>query len=259
MQRSISTAVQVHVRRLVSSRILPFAMLFKSALLLTTTLFSVALAASIPFGRDAVAYYDPSLNGGRMLDDATGGQGGSDLGEPMNVIISGLSSPDVLTDSGFLNYVQSIGFSSECLGLHLGGPQTANLGDGDGWRNQTVEYRQDYGDANLGTCLESLLGGNHLRMYRQNGPQANSGALFLAVSKEQDLAEKHNIVANGYDVGRDLLVASAIAGQTSFGGINYLSTSQNIPGLLPTGASGSSVNHNIALDGVVVLLTVTIV
>ena len=53
--------------------------------------------------------------------------------------------------------------STECLGIHLGDPQAANLGDGNGWVNQTLELRWDYGDADVGTCLESLLGGNHFR------------------------------------------------------------------------------------------------
>lgn len=60
-----------------------------------------------------------------------------------------------------------------------------------------MELRQDFGDAALGTCLESLIGGNHLRsaiqlvkrrqyaeqnsrVFRQNGTNADSGALFLA-------------------------------------------------------------------------------
>ena len=87
--------------------------------------------------------------------------------------------------------------STECLGIHLGDPQCANLGDGNGCVNQTVELREDYGDASVGTCLESAIGGNHFRcveddhywlqkthlfcrVFRQNGPSANSGALFLA-------------------------------------------------------------------------------
>lgn len=53
--------------------------------------------------------------------------------------------------------------STECLGIHLGAPQSANLGDGNGAVNETVELRQDFGDAAAGTCLESLIGGNHLR------------------------------------------------------------------------------------------------
>jgi hypothetical protein len=64
--------------------------------------------------------------------------------------------------------------------MHQGGPQAANLGDGNGPVNQTTELRQDFGNAGLGTCLETLIGGNHLRVYRQNGTLANSGALFLA-------------------------------------------------------------------------------
>ncbi|KAG6820885.1 hypothetical protein H0H93_010229 [Arthromyces matolae] len=123
----------------------------------------------------AVDYFNPTTNGGSLLDNAGGG-----LGEPLNVIISGLSSSGVLSDDGFLNFAKAIGFSTECLGIHIGDPQSANLGDGNGWVNQTVELRQDYGDPNLGTCLESLIGGNHLRVFRQNGPLADSGALFLA-------------------------------------------------------------------------------
>jgi len=194
-----------------------------------------------------------------MLDDASGGSSPSDLGEPLNVIISGLSSPAVLTDNGFLNFARAIGFSTECLGIHLGGPQSANLGDGSGYVNQTVEYRQDYGDALLGTCLESLIGGNHLRVFRQNGPTANTGALFLAVSKEEDVEENHTIVANGYDIGRDLLVQNATntSPRPSFGGVTYSATAQQMTGLLAAGSAG--VNHGIATDGVTSVLTVTIV
>jgi len=220
------------------------------------TLVALALgAASSPLEKRssaAVAFFNPAAGGGSMLDNA--GSGG---GEPMNVIISGLSSPAVLTDDGVLNFAKALGFSTECLGVHLGDPQSANLGDGNGAVNQTMELRQDFGDANLGTCLESLIGGNHLRVYRQNGPTANSGAIFLAVSKEQDAEENHNIVPDGYDIGRNLLVQTAIAGQTSFGGTTYSTTAQNITGLLPVGSAG--VNHGIALDGIVTLLTVTIV
>ena len=53
--------------------------------------------------------------------------------------------------------------SEECFDIHLGAPQSANLGDGNGWVNQTIELRQDFGSAALGTCLETLVGGNHFR------------------------------------------------------------------------------------------------
>jgi hypothetical protein len=70
-----------------------------------------------------------------MLDNA-----GNGLGEPLNVIISGLSSPAVLTDAGIVNFAKAIGFSTECLSIHLGAPQSANLGDGNGFVNQTVTH-----------------------------------------------------------------------------------------------------------------------
>jgi len=55
-----------------------------------------------------------------------------------------------------------------------------NLGDGNSWVNQTMELRQHYGNRALGTCLESAWGGNHFRMWRQNGTNATTNALFLA-------------------------------------------------------------------------------
>lgn len=210
-------------------------------------------AAKTPTAKRAVAYYDPRVNGGSMLDLATS----DGLGEPLNVIISGLSSPDVLTDDGILNYARSIDFSEECFGLHLGDPQSANLGDGNGFVNQTIELRSDFDNAEVGTCLESLVGGNHFRVFRQNGSLADSGALFLAVSQEENVFEHHTIAPDGYDVGRDKLVAAATAGQTSFGGVTYSTTAESITGLMDAGSTG--VNHGIAVDGIVKLLTVTIV
>jgi len=195
-------------------------------------------------------FVNPNLNGGSMLDNA-----GNGLGEPLNVIVSGLSSPAVLTDSGILNFARAIGFSTECLGVHLGAPQSANLGDGNGFVNQTIELRQDYGDPDLGTCLETLIGGNHFRIYRQNGTAADTGALFLAVSQEQDLANGHDIVPDGYDIGRNELVSNAL-GTTNFGGVTYSTTAKNLTGLLAPGSVG--VNHGIATDGITTLIRVTI-
>jgi len=64
----------------------------------------------------------------------------------------------------------------DCFDVHFEPPQAADLGDGRGWVEQIVELRDDYGNYDLGTCWESLVGGNHLRMWRQDG----SNALFLA-------------------------------------------------------------------------------
>ncbi|KAG2150813.1 hypothetical protein DEU56DRAFT_576475 [Suillus clintonianus] len=197
-----------------------------------------------------VAYYNPTAGGGSMLMNA-----GDGYGEPLNVIISGLSSSAVLTLNGAINFARAIGFSKECFGLHLGGYMSADLGDGNEWVNQTIELRQDYGNAGGGTCLESLVGGNHFRIFVQNGTAADSGALFLAVSREEPATKNHDIVPDGYDIGRNQLVTAAV-GKTSFGGVRYITTAQNITGLLAAGADG--VNHGIAQDGIVTLLTVTI-
>ncbi|GJJ13419.1 hypothetical protein Clacol_007673 [Clathrus columnatus] len=174
-----------------------------------------------------VDYYPPPLGEGKMLNSSGG------LGEPLNVIISGKSSPEVLTDHGFLNWARSIGFSTEFLGLHRGTPQTADLGDGNGPKPEVKVIRQDYGIPFFGTGIESLIGGNHFRYWRQDGPTANSGALFLA----------------------DELVLRAV-GKTKYKGVKYSTTSEAVEGLLPAGAVG--INHSIAIDGKVVLLTITI-
>ena len=51
----------------------------------------------------------------------------------------------------------------ECLGLHLGGVQTANLGDGNSVIDQQLIMREDYLGLGVSTCIESLIGGNHFR------------------------------------------------------------------------------------------------
>lgn len=202
-----------------------------------------------PQRRDAVDFYDPRKGGGSQLDESAG------LGEPLNVIISGKSSPEVLTPEGFLNYARAIGFSKECFGVHSGGKQRANLGDGHGWVDEREVLREHFNIPILGTCLESLIGGNHLRTFRQDGPDANSGALFLAVSQEFDLQGKHAIVPNGYNIGRDDFVNKAV-GKKRFLLKTYQTTVQDITGLLPAGSEG--INHGIAQDGIVKLLTVKV-
>ncbi|KAF8529885.1 hypothetical protein JB92DRAFT_2825755 [Gautieria morchelliformis] len=209
-------------------------MLFTAALLA----LPIALSAGLE-KRDGVAFFSPTDGGGSMLDSSAG------LGEPLNVIISGLSSPDVLTDDGLLNWANSIGFSTECLGIHIGTPQTANLGDGNGPLNEIKVIRQDFGNSETGTCLESAIGGDHFRYWRQNGPTANSGALFLAVSHEEVELLSY------YDE-----LVSAATGTTSFGGVTYSTTAEAVTGLLEAGSAG--INHGIAIDGIVQLLTITI-
>lgn len=49
--------------------------------------------------------------------------------------------------------------------------------------NETAVIRWDYGDPSLGTCKESIEGGNHLRYWVQNGPSADR-YILLCVSIE---------------------------------------------------------------------------
>ena len=101
---------------------------------------------------------------------------------------------------------RSLSFSNECLGQHLGSHQGANLGDGNGIQNETAGttsipnrstylyqavIRYNYGDPYLGTCKETVQGGNHFRYWIQNGKDANSGAFFMACSYEFPVDRKH--------------------------------------------------------------------
>ena len=54
--------------------------------------------------------------------------------------------------------------------------------------NQTAVIRWDYGNVQLGTCEETIEGGDHIRYWTQNGPDADTGAVFLALSYEMPIA-----------------------------------------------------------------------
>ncbi|EJD44692.1 hypothetical protein AURDEDRAFT_65052 [Auricularia subglabra TFB-10046 SS5] len=201
-----------------------------------------------PDGREA-GWVDPRLRGGRMLNIV----GHPRNGEPLNVIVSGKSDPDVLGHSGFLDYARSIGFSNECLGLHIGQIQLADLGDGLGLRGEQLLVRQTFrrhipfwGT----TCWESFAGGNHFRAYKQNGTLANTSAWFLTVSKEHSGKDHHAIVQDGYNIGRDLLVARAISPD-----VQWKAEVQWVQGLMDPGLNG--LNHRIPVDGLVAVLTVS--
>jgi hypothetical protein len=96
-------------------------------------------------------------------------------------------------------------------GLHIGNIHDADLGDGLSRKPEQFLARQYYFPI-WGTCWESFYGGNHFRAWKQNGTIANSGAWFLAVSKEEEATENHMIVPDGYNIGRDWLVDRAIQG-----------------------------------------------
>lgn len=65
--------------------------------------------------------------------------------------------------------------------------------------NETAVIRWDYGDPTLGTCTETIQGGNHFRYWVQDGKSADSGAIFMALSYEKPLADQHDIITNGYE------------------------------------------------------------
>lgn len=197
-------------------------------------------------------FVDPRLYSGTSFDLV-----GDGLHEPLNVIVSSHSSPAILTRKGLQNYCRSLDFDRECLGLHAGGYQKAYI-DPRGWRDQEFIYRQVYTplDHVFGTCIESLVGGNHIRAWQQQG----SGAWFLATSREETASKHHMIVPNGYNVGRNELVRQALGkakdGRTSFMLTRYKTEVQFVAGLMPQGVQG--VNHDIAVDGLTAVLTVTV-
>ncbi|KAF7309104.1 hypothetical protein MKEN_01112500 [Mycena kentingensis (nom. inval.)] len=228
---------------------------------------------------DSRDFIDPRLGGGRMVDTREDWNPGT--GEPLNVIISGKSSAEVLTEHGRLQYFQAIGYDRECLGQHSGVAQSANLGDGRGEMNETVRFptmpkarggranicgnalqaviRLRIGDVPvLGTCIESLSGGNHFRVF----PQAGTNALFLATSKEEDLTGKHHIIPDGYNLGRDQLVDAAIGRHhgwdaKAFKENTYETQVVMLAGLVNPGWDG--IHNEVPVDGLVALLTVRIV
>ncbi|KAJ3766713.1 hypothetical protein EV361DRAFT_865170 [Lentinula raphanica] len=235
-----------------------------------------------PRSAPSEGYYNPLSNGGSMLTFVDGtfppGQG-----EPLNIIISGNSDEAVLvdqeTDGGLRNYWLSFDYAGECLGQHAGSQQAANLGDGNGILNETDEIRYDYNDAQLGTCTETIEGGGHFRYWIQNGAKANSGAIFMASSYELPLTDGHDIVSNGYNLGRDWIIgnitqtniptlnltnSSTYSGTTSYGGYTYSTSVKYVSGLLNNTSIG--INHNItvqtsssnATDGLVAVLEVKI-
>ncbi|KAF8755299.1 hypothetical protein RHS01_05619 [Rhizoctonia solani] len=149
---------------------------------------------------------------------------------------------------------RSIGFSEECLGLHLGDLHSADLGDGEGRKYEqflaphgtnkipliTATARQHYFPI-WGTCWESLAGGNHFRAWQQK----DTKAWFLAVSKEKYVGEHHQIIDDGYNIGRDYLVSRALRKGARVEWREDLLKEGN-----------EEINHGIAQDGRVAVLTV---
>lgn len=63
----------------------------------------------------------------------------------------------ILESSSSVLFARSIGFSEECLGLHYGNIHRADLGDGEGRKDEKFLARQYYFPV-WGTCWESVAG-----------------------------------------------------------------------------------------------------
>ena len=75
---------------------------------------SAIYATATPVKR-AVPYFNPTDQpGGSMLDWLVNG-----FGEPLNVIVSGLSSPEVLTVDGIVNFARAIGLCAISFSLDI--------------------------------------------------------------------------------------------------------------------------------------------
>ncbi|KAK0187681.1 hypothetical protein F5146DRAFT_1060143 [Armillaria mellea] len=252
--------------------------------LLSLSFPSLALASEI-FNRGVPSegYYNPASNGGSMLT-VVGQTFPDGQQEPVNALISGNSDQAVLaqqsTSGGLINYFLSLSFSGECLGQHTGNSQQVDLGDGNGFRNETAVMRYNYGDPTLGSCTESVKGGDHFRYWVQNGSEANSGAVFMAISYETSSSDNHDIVENGYNLGRDYVVgnisgsevptltltgSSTFSGTSSSQGYTYRTDIMYVTGLLPNTSIGINHNQSVsnngavnAVDGLVAVFNISI-
>ncbi|KAL9934237.1 hypothetical protein V8E36_006693 [Tilletia maclaganii] len=205
----------------------------------------------------STGYANPASGGGRMLTYIPNLP--TNVGEPINVIISSQSDRYVLTTAGFIEWANSVQLIPNACVIrdNIGGAQQANLGDGNGREDQLDVLRYSYWTDN--TCAESINGGNHARYWRQNGSSADTRAWFLAASVEMPIAQNHMVLDNGYDLGRDWIVGNATQsnGTLSTSGYVFQATSTNAP--LLSSVSTSDMNHNIATDGNVAVLTVRLI
>ncbi|GAA5824574.1 hypothetical protein JCM5353_007248 [Sporobolomyces roseus] len=220
-----------------------------------------ALAQTAPTSNDDLGFFNPTAAGGSWLTTWNNWYAG---GEPLNVVISSKSDPSVLEYEGFLDYCTSLRFSPQCFQwVDHDSLQAAHLGDGNELVNQTTILRYNYDDPVFGTCSESLQGGNHFRAFRQNGTTANSGAWFLAVSKEHNLYKDHMIIPNGYDLGRDEVVEIATNPNGTVSPVSkacYETSVIAVKGAEYFGdLKAEGINHSIGIDGRIAVLTVRVV
>jgi hypothetical protein len=181
--------------------------------------------------------------------------------EPLNVIVDMPAIPGMNATAAITSWLASIHLSDECLGLHLSGVAIANLGDSRGDRPLAFLYRENFGDLNAGTCRQTVVGGLHLRAWRQyqstsdSDTESQPAVWLFGASTEESLELKHTISPNGYDSGRDEIIRRAQTPRTyNASDVPWpaVSTVTILQGLQPL----SLFNHNICSDGAVVLLQI---
>ncbi|GAA5916135.1 uncharacterized protein JCM6883_000004 [Sporobolomyces salmoneus] len=208
---------------------------------------------------EQLAFYNPTERGGSWLttwNEAT-------RGEPLNVVVSGNSDPSILEYDGFIDWSYSLSFSPQCFHWYdEGAQQAADLKDGNGLRNQTTILRYNYQDPIFGACGQSLQGGEHFRVFRQNGTEMGTGAWFLAASKEHNLGKKHMILPNGYDLGRDEIVSLATNPRGTRSPVSKALYSTSVKAVQGPTYFGDlrvdEINHGIMIDGRIAVLTVSV-
>ncbi|WWD06151.1 hypothetical protein V865_004236 [Kwoniella europaea PYCC6329] len=180
-----------------------------------------------------------------------------------------------MLEGGLYNYLEAAAFGGQCFGLHMGDKQQSNLGDGNANQTQRSILRYQYFHNHfLGTCLESIYGGNHIRVFKQE----TTGAYFMSSSAEEDSSKNHQLGLNAYDSGRDLFVGNAtsiaikghldinttFAGETVKRGWRYRTTVNYVDDLVP--ANRTRWNHYTGVqavgggvsDGLVAVLTIQV-
>ncbi|ORY34015.1 hypothetical protein BCR39DRAFT_463098 [Naematelia encephala] len=214
----------------------------------------IGCLASTTATTTTAAYLDPAIDGGSMMTvmEQTWPPG---LAEPLNLIVLGTSSPRVLvpqqTNGGLFGYLEALGYGPECGGFHMGDKQAANLGDNQGNQEQMAILRWMYfGDPFFGTCIESIYGGSHVRVFRQS----ISGAFFISASTEENAAQNHQLGMNATililtRLSRDYVAGNATgqrivasemnntstwSGTKSKRGWNYTTTVSYVKGLINT-------------------------
>lgn len=81
--------------------------------------------------------------------------------------------------------------------------------------NETAVIRYDYNDPSLGTCKETIVGGNHFRYWVQNGSKANRFVLFVlridsVLTAEVQRGCFHGVSVNYYSVTTKVFIAHIV-------------------------------------------------